>query len=206
MCVCALISSYLVDDKRKVERVHVLNEAGRVLLQHFGGKFQNVVKQSQGSAKTLVGLMTQHFSSYRDECTYRGRRVAFLKRAQILVADVWAAFEGHGWGSFDDVDCVTMFADYRVPQILVHLGIIKYDEKVLSALRANPHLESGCALECKIRAASIWGIEQLKKRLAEQHGRKLNSIQLDFYLWGLAKAKGNETQNIPFHKTRSVFY
>lgn len=189
-----------------VERVRVLNEAGRVLMERFEGKFQNVVKQSKGSAQELVKLMTQHFPSYRDVCSYGGRQVAFLKRAQILVADLWAAYEGVGLGAFHDVDCVTMFADYRVPQVLVLLGILRYDDAVTQRLRANPHLESGCELECEIRAASIWAVEKLKRELQSRHSRNVNSIQLDFYLWGLAKSKMSEMQSIPFHKTRHVYY
>jgi len=39
--------------------------------------------------------------------------VHILKRAQILVADLWACFEGQGLGAFADIDAITMFADYR---------------------------------------------------------------------------------------------
>lgn len=39
--------------------------------------------------------------------------VAFYKRAQILIADIWACFEGQGLGNFSDIDTITMFADYR---------------------------------------------------------------------------------------------
>lgn len=36
--------------------------------------------------------------------------IRFYKRAQILVADLWACFEGEGYGYFHDIDTVTMFA------------------------------------------------------------------------------------------------
>lgn len=36
--------------------------------------------------------------------------VRFYKRAQILVADLWACFEGESYGGFHDIDGVTMFA------------------------------------------------------------------------------------------------
>ena len=39
--------------------------------------------------------------------------VAFYKRAQILIADIWACFEGQGLGYFYDINYLTMFADYR---------------------------------------------------------------------------------------------
>lgn len=40
--------------------------------------------------------------------------MALNKRAQILVADIWACFEGKGLGTFHDIStAITMFADYR---------------------------------------------------------------------------------------------
>ena len=39
--------------------------------------------------------------------------VAIYKRVQILVADIWACFEGKGYGAFSDIESITMFADYR---------------------------------------------------------------------------------------------
>jgi hypothetical protein len=40
-------------------------------------------------------------------------QVFLYKRAQIFVGDVYGAFKGLGLGRFDDIDKITMFADYR---------------------------------------------------------------------------------------------
>ena len=32
------------------------------------------------------------------------------KRAQILIADLWACFNGESYGEFHDIDKITMFA------------------------------------------------------------------------------------------------
>ncbi len=122
--------------------------------------------------------------------------MAFLKRAQILVADIWAAFEGVSWGAFSDIDCITMFADYRVPQILVHLGMLEYSAELLQQIRSDPHLAPGSELEMEIRGASIWAVELLRRQL----DARFNSIQLDFFLWTLAKEKSAEMADVPFHK------
>ena len=39
--------------------------------------------------------------------------VTIYKRAQILVADIWACCGAKGYGEFKDIDVITMFADYR---------------------------------------------------------------------------------------------
>lgn len=65
---------------------------------------------------------------------HQGERVSFYKRAQILVADTWSVLEGKGDGCFDDISSITMFADYRLPQVLVHLGALKYSKELLEKL------------------------------------------------------------------------
>ena len=47
------------------------------------------------------------------EMFYYFHVVFFLKRAQIFVASVWSAFNGTGYGAFDDIHTLSMFADYR---------------------------------------------------------------------------------------------
>ena len=76
--------------------------------------------------------------------------VHFLKRAQILAAEVWGCFQGQGLGRFDDIAELTMFADYRcdvgcdaiahahsVPQILEFLGAIQYTAPLRDAMLAG---------------------------------------------------------------------
>lgn len=65
----------------------------------------------------------------------QGRRVALYKRAQILVAEVCCVLEAGGEGSISDMDQLTMFADYRVPQALVHLGVLKYTDELMDTLK-----------------------------------------------------------------------
>lgn len=45
--------------------------------------------------------------------------VFFLKRAQILIADIWACFEGKDYGALDGIEHLTAFADYRIPQVRI---------------------------------------------------------------------------------------
>ena len=54
--------------------------------------------------------MVDNFPCFNDRHYFEGERVRFHKRAQILVADLWACFEGESHGQFHDIDCITMFA------------------------------------------------------------------------------------------------
>jgi Potential Queuosine, Q, salvage protein family len=119
------------------ERVKCLHEVGKTLLEKYGGKFENCIKKSNHSAKALLRLIVDEFPCFRDEGDFAGKRVAIYKRAQILVGDVWACYRGEGLGHFDDIIDVTMFADYRVPQVLVHFGALKYSNELMDKLQSG---------------------------------------------------------------------
>lgn len=69
-----------------------------------------LIEEADHSAGKLVNLLAKHFPCFRDEGRFEGRKVRFLKRAQIFVADLWAAFNGKSYGEFYDIGHLTMFA------------------------------------------------------------------------------------------------
>ncbi|KAJ2722816.1 hypothetical protein GGI07_003071 [Coemansia sp. Benny D115] len=196
------------------ERMLALHEVGQVLVDRFDGRFANLLAQCQGSAQKLVQTVIDCFPCFRDEHQYKDQKVCFYKRAQILVADIWACFEGQGPGQFHDIDQVTMFADYRVPQALYHFGVLSYSPKLLKFLEnAQKHpqntsslLPSGHPWEIEIRGNSIWAVECIRNHIRETAGTSVNAILIDFYMWDYAKEHSEEMQDIPIHLTRSVFY
>lgn len=100
-----------------------------------------------------MNLLADDFACFRDETKFEGRRkpVRFLKRAQILVADIWACFQGEGYGAFRDIDKITMFADYRVPQILNTMGCIFYSPTLNEVVKEKKVIESGSSWEVQMR-------------------------------------------------------
>jgi hypothetical protein len=135
------------------ERLACVREAGQVLYEKYQCSIPNLIAAADGSAAVLVNILARDISAFRDEHRFAGRRkpVRFLKRAQILVADLWACFGGEGYGAFRDVDKITMFADYRVPQILCSLGCMSYSPKLDAAVRAGQVIESGSSWEMQMR-------------------------------------------------------
>lgn len=100
----------------------------------------------------MVNLLAADFPCFNDVALYDNRKtVRFLKRAQICVADIWAAFDGEGYGRFDDIDKITIFADYRVPQILNALGCLWYSPPLQTAIVQKKVIESGHPWELQLR-------------------------------------------------------
>ncbi|KAM7241302.1 hypothetical protein CapIbe_007874 [Capra ibex] len=195
------------------ERHRILNETGKILLEKFGGSFLNCVQKSDKSAQKLLHLVVENFPSYRDVTQFEGKRISFYKRAQILVADTWSVLEGKGDGCFKDISSITMFADYRLPQVLVYLGALKYSNELLEKLLKGEMLFYGNRQEVEIRGCSVWCVELIRDcllELIEKKGEKttgeINSILLDYYLWDYARDHREDMKGIPFHRTRCIYY
>ena len=144
---------------------------------------------------------------------YNGRQVAIYKRVQILIADIWACFEGQGYGEFHDIDSVTMFADYRIPQALLYFGALKYSEELQNYLKKDHMMKSGDRYELEIRGCSIWATELINKETRvlldanpETKGMLVNSVLIDHFLWDYRRAHNDEMKDLPFHRIRCIYY
>ena len=127
----------------------------------------------------------------------------FLKRAQILVSDLWGAFGGKGLGAFSDMASLTAFADYRIPQILRSLGVIVYTDELAEKIDRELPLPSGSPEEVEIRAATVQGVEAIVKALADI-GVPALSFGVDWLLWH--ESHRPEHNRKPYHLTRTIFY
>lgn len=196
------------------ERVDCLQEVGKIMIAVYDGKFEKMIKLAEKSAERLLELIVGEFICFRDTAFYLEKNVSLYKRAQILVGDIWSCFRGKGLGEFHDVSKITMFADYRVPQVLVHFGALEYTSELMEILNKDTILESGDRMEVEIRGASIYIVEQVKraalqklaKNLLDLPKENLNSIVIDQYLWDYRRKHAEELESIPFHKVISIYY
>lgn len=185
-----------------VRRRH-LQEVGRVLTNRYDGQFSGLIAGLGQSAIRLVQQVADDFSSFRDTASYDDQPVSFYKRAQILAADLAAAFSYEGPGEFRDLDQLTAFADYKVPQVLHELGILRYTPALTGLLREGIDLPSGSRQEVEIRAGTIWGVELLRQAL-QRRGRIIPAHQIDWLLWDAGQRLGAGV--LPYHRTRTPFY
>ncbi|OJD27940.1 hypothetical protein ACJ73_00668 [Blastomyces percursus] len=153
------------------ERVDCLREAGKILYDKYRCSFTTCIEEANGSAAVLVNLLADNFPCFSDKMRFEGREVRFYKRAQILVADLWACFRGKDYGKFHDIDKLTMFADYRIPQMLHTLGCLLYSPPLETHIRQRKVLPSGHKWETELRGTSIWCIELIRREIEKQHAK-----------------------------------
>jgi hypothetical protein len=184
-------------------RLQILNELGQVLLEEYEGQALKLVESAGGSAIGLVRLLVERLASFRDVAEYRRHKVFFYKRAQIFAADLYGAFDGKDWANFADIDKLTAFADYKLPQVLRHLGIFDYSQALAQKVDQEIYLEAGCPEEVEIRANTIWAVELIRREL-ERMGKRLRAFEIDCILWNLGQH--GEFKVKPYHRTLTVFY
>lgn len=186
-----------------IERWRNAREVGRVLRDHFGGSAARLVETANGDAAKLALLVADNFSSFQDTTLYKGRPVNFFKRAQILAGDLFGSFGGEKWGAFKNLQDLTAFADYKLPQILRAWGILSYTPALAQRVDLKKPLVKDSAEEIEIRAGMVWAVELLRHALT-QFGPELTSVQVDWFLW--ETSQGNVKGMKPYHRVRTIYY
>lgn len=186
-----------------IERWRNAQELGRVLRDHFGGSAARFVEQAECDAAQLARLVAANFSSFNDTTIHRRQPVNFFKRAQILVGDLYGSFNGEKWGCFKNLQDLTSFADYKLPQILRAWGILEYAPALARRVDTKKPLAKDSPEEIEIRASMLWAVELLRHTLNEL-GRELNSVQTDWFLW--ESSQGNVKGMKPYHRVRTIYY
>ncbi|XP_050739305.1 queuosine salvage protein-like [Eriocheir sinensis] len=194
------------------KRLEVLQEVGGILKEKFEGTFECVLRKAENSAMKLVNIVTENFPCFRDTACFEGKPVAFYKRAQILAADIWVLYRGQAPGGFADIGELTMFADYRVPQVLAYLGALEYSEALYKKLKDQHMFSTGDREEIEIRGCSIEATElivaEAQKLLKAEGGNgvPLSSVTVDYFLWLYRVKHAAELECVPYHRVRCIYY
>ncbi len=175
-----------------------LGQLGSYLSERFSGSFVRLVEQAEGSAERLAELLAE-MPYFQDVSNYHGVSVPLYKRAQIAASDLSLAFGGQGWGTFSDLDKLTIFADNLVPHVLRIDGLLSYDAGLETRIQAGELIAAGSPEEVEIRAVALHAAEQLSALLPGVAPR-----DLDIYLWN--RGQGEVYKAAPRHRTRTVFY
>ena len=194
------------------ERLAIWHEVGRVLVARFGGNFGDLLRAAENDAVALVRLLVTRFPSFNDVASLdspplRGGRgggtVAFYKRAQLAAAMLYEAFGGEGLGDLRRVEQLTVFADYKLPQVLRRLSILHYAPHLAGRIDRYEPLEAGSREEVEIRAATVWAGELMRQALVPRFPQ-VTALHVDYWLWHEGQRQGPDLR--PYHRTRTIYY
>ena len=171
-----------------------LRDLGRRVSADHDGSFAAVAASAGGSAVALVDRLAE-WECFADVSTLRGRRLPFLKRAQLACADLHHA----GVARFGDLDRLTLFADNLVPHVLRLDGVLVYEPGLVARIEAGELLEHGSEEEVEIRAGAVEAVERMTRAR-----RDLTPQALDHLLWNRGRAPRYKAR--PRHRTRCTAY
>jgi len=185
------------------ERMKVLREIGSILRTRYDGTIINLLEEAKHSVDAVVRLIVDSFPCFQDTATYQSKTIYFFKRAQIFCSDLWGAFDGTDFGSFQDLENLTAFADYKLPQTLRALNILQYVPELAQRIDSLQLIPPGSAEEIEIRAATICAVESLHSHVLSR-GLDLPVFAIDWWLWEISHEPKHEV--LPHHRTRTIFY
>ena len=108
-----------------------------------------------------------------------------------------------GEEELSNLDKLTAFADYKVPQMLRKFGILEYAPELATKIDSYEEIEAESREEIEIRAVTIWAIEQMKETLMPRFPQ-ITARQLDDHLWSLGQTKSPDDKS--YHRAKTIYY
>lgn len=195
------------------ERVKIMNEIGQILLEKWDGSFCNVLSEAKGRAFNngtgYVELLVRDFPRFKDEYTYKGKKIGIYKLAQLSVMALQNSLSQYSdFISFKDCDSLTLCADYQLPKSLRALEILKYGSELKTHIDNGKLIPSGSQLEIELRMATLFAGYQLKNvtnAILTREGKPpITSRELDYFLWSYGRQLNPSLYR--HHLTRTIMY
>ena len=152
-------------------------------------------------ALALAGRLAARLPLFRDVAEWRGRRIPFLKRAQIAAFDLGLAL-GDGAPALQDRTRLTAFADYKLPQLLRADGVLVLGPDLAARVDARETLSAGEPVEVELRAATVVAVDLLARAVRER-GVRTDAAAVDSRLWWHAQGRADLA---PYHRVRTIWY
>jgi hypothetical protein len=171
-----------------------LNDVGAHIAAEHDGRFVGPARRAGDSAVALAQRLAS-WESFGDVSTYAGRRVPFLKRAQLAAADLHHA--GVAW--FADLGRLTLFADNLVPHVLRLDGVLRFEPGLVARIEAGEPIEHESPEEVEMRAGAVHAAELICAARPD-----LRPHQIDHILW--TRGGGARYKAVPRPRARCTAY
>ncbi len=161
------------ENKNLAQQRFRLFKEGVTFLKAYDHDFNNYFEEFKKPKDFCFNLMKlRKFKDYY-------QNFYFLKPNQLLYYEYILAF--HKVKQFEkELSELTIFADYKIPQILMHFDLIKPKEKLLQKLKNKIIFKNHAREEIELRTASI----MLGEKISEK--TKMPSYLIDNLLWELS--------------------
>jgi len=191
------------------ERHQILCQVGDRLATDYDGRFHNFLADCQpklfAETEGIINRLVDEFPSFSDVGTLQGPgsdiQIPFHKRAQLAPAMAYGRFDGTPAFELEDPNAFTVFADYNLPNVLRHLGVLEYDLTLRSTIDNRELIDAGSREEVELRVATIAGADLLMEELNRRRETPVYGPHMDYKLFSV-----RDDVTTPIHKTRTTAY
>jgi hypothetical protein len=189
------------------ERVSILNEVGTTLVERYGGRFHNFIRDCApamyADGDGVLERLVTEFPRFDDTSIYHGDIVHIHKLTQLGFWMLHRALHGMGDWQLRDLADMTAFADYIVPVGLHVTGILEYSDDLERRINAGEMIERDSDEEIEIRAHTLYATALLTDEINDIRppDKQLLIPQIDYRFWKTYHATFH-----PHHLTRTVMY
>lgn len=167
------------------ERWKIFHEIGKALLRKYNGTWIKLFLDGNWRAfdrgKGIVERLVADFPSFRDERFYKGHRLVFNKRAQLLVMIYHgrAVNSGARMPEIKDIGDIGPICDYELPKVLEFPDVRVLEYSLLMKAKIENHhiFMPGEPMETENRLSTAYVL----KRICDEVG--INMAQADYYVW-----------------------
>jgi hypothetical protein len=185
------------------QRYEITKSVAKILLAKYQGDFLKVLEASENDAIKFLNLFPTDFISFEDFSEYKGKKVYFYKRVQLLISDIAEIFKREGAGNITNTDKLFGCADYKIPQLMRKLGILEYSKELSERIDGKIELPHNGSEEVEIRSNQLWAVELIRQKV-ENRLPNVNRMQIVDNLWILSQEKSSDDK--PYHRTRTTAY
>lgn len=179
------------------ERYNTVVAICNVVNKKMNGNFYNYIKDINKDTE-LFNIIISNFNDFYDEREYNGKKIYFYKLAQLLTSDILHIKELINCAKVDYSNLVGC-ADYKIPQTLRALGILKFNNELSKIIDNKQLISENSKYEVEIRANTITVINYISSKL-----ENCCSIDINDYLFIASKAV--KTTAKPYHLCRNKNY
>ena len=163
------------------------------------GNAAGIMRMCKNSAPKIAAFLVSSCPSWNDVQHYQEVALPFQKRAWLCTAMLYERFIQDIDRKLVDWEQIPVFADYRLPQALRDLGILRYSPQLAELIDTSTPIPENSCFEIEIRATTIIVADRLYQSLPH-----LSALQLDAFLWTYAVQKDDSIA--PHHRTRTIRY
>jgi len=184
-------------------RVQRLNEVGTVLNNEYEGDPEKILEEVNWKAYSITEKLVEKFPTAfgSDYIESEVGRIYFSKLACLVPILLYEGLPPRGYRAPTGLEKATVAADYRLPQALRGLEILKYSEEVAELVDNGKVLKAGGREEAAIRSATVVASYKLTEEFNSNLDKKITAAHVDGFLFRYGR-----NLNTKFHRVVTLNY